>query len=53
MASSKRSRHQVGKMWRFKDNKSEQSAPRTILGLFTTTNNGEDKKCQEESKQKT
>ena len=51
MASSKRSRHQVGKMWRFKDNKSERNAPRTILGLFpaTTKHKGE-VKCQKESK---
>ena len=27
----------VGKIWRLKNNKSQQNAPRTILGLFPTT----------------
>lgn len=51
MTSSRRSSHQLGKVWRFKDNKSERNAPRTILGLFpATTKRKEGDKCQKESK---
>jgi len=51
MTSSRRSSHQVGKIWGFKDNKTERSSPRTILGLFPTrSKTKEGKKCQKESK---
>ena len=52
MTSSRRSSHQVGKIWGFKDNKTERNAPRTILGLFPTgkTKHKEGNKCQKESK---
>ena len=45
MPASKRSSHMVGKIWRLKNNKSQQNAPRTILGLFPTTKPKGDK-CQ-------
>ena len=50
MPANKRSSHMVGKIWRLKNNKSQQKAPRTILGLFPTTKPKGGDKCQKESK---
>ena len=48
MPANKRSSHMVGKIWRLKNNKSQQT--RTILGLFPTTKPKGGDKCQKESK---
>ena len=45
MPANKRSSHMVGKIWRLKNNKSQQNAPRTILDCFLQLNRKGDK-CQ-------
>ncbi len=50
MTSSRRSLHNVGKIWGLKNNKSQQNAPRTILGLFPTATSQGGDKCQRKKK---